>query len=561
MENENISLRVQNIIADAENNYIEYVQGNKEIQPILFNQRAILRRINFYINNRYIGRDDDAIFWNISNHRITHFSKLISPDTKDFMPYGIGEMNMVQSWLLRKKVIKWFDDESFYQILNDLGEGIATYGSIVWKRYKDNGKEKIKEVKLDNLYFDQTIDNIKDADGIVELHRLNKKELLDKQEIWENIDEVIRTNDGKKGYEIWEYYGYDYSKDEPEYVHIIGSGYGDKYIKLWEEVANEDDCPYEDFHLGRYRGRWLRVGVVERLFKLQERVNQLVNQNAQATEIASLLLLKSGSPDMTGNVLEQAINGQIIPDETLQQIGITNTGLNQFIQELQLIEQHADKLCLTPEIIQGEASPSNTTFRGIAVVNAGAVTAFKNYRQNIFEKIADVLMKYIFPSVVKNWNKEDIIEVTEDEIDVEEYDKSLKRLMERETILGGTVITPDVEAGILNKIESDIKGTGRRITIPKNYFNFEWGFKMMPTDETVDKAAKNDTYFNALQMIASNPAFGNLPLFKQYLEDNGVSWWKLTPKQQEEIMSMAQGGVPQDIKQPDKLLAQAQITS
>ncbi|RIU52065.1 hypothetical protein D1619_29390, partial [Klebsiella pneumoniae] len=172
------------IISSCENDQIPMSSGSKDVKPILFNQRATIRRINHYINNRFIERDDDAIFWNISNSRITHFSKLISPDTKDFMPYGIGEMNMVQSLLRRKNVSKWFDDESFYQILNDLGEGIATYGSIVWKRYKDNGKTKIKEVKLDDLYFNQTVENIKDANGIVELHLLNKKELLDKEGIW-----------------------------------------------------------------------------------------------------------------------------------------------------------------------------------------------------------------------------------------------------------------------------------------------------------------------------------------------------------------------------------------
>ena len=157
-------------------------------------------------------------------------------------------------------------------------------------------------------------------------------------------------------------------------------------------------------------------GVVERLFKLQERVNQLVNQNAQVSEIASLLLLKSGSPDMVGNVLEQAINGQIIPDETLEQIGISNTGLNNFLAELQLIENQADKLCFTPDIIQGKASPSNSTFRGIAVENANAVDAFREIKQNLLEKIADILMEYVFPETVKNWNHEDIIGMAEDDL-------------------------------------------------------------------------------------------------------------------------------------------------
>lgn len=556
MTYDNISLRVQDIIANCEDNYIEYVKGSKDIQPLLYNQRAVLRRINYYINNRYLERDDDAIFWNISNHRITHFAKLISPDTKDFYPYGLGELNYVQAWALRKKVSEWFKDNSFYKTLNDLSEGLATYGSVVWKRHKTDGKTRIKEVKLDNIYFDQTVEFIKDADGIVEQHHLNKKELLDKEGIWDNVQEVLDKGD-KKGFDIWEYYGYDYTQENPEYVHIIGYGYGDDFIKLWEEQADKDDCPYEDFHLGRYRGKWLRTGVVERLFKLQERVNQLVNQNAAATEIASLLLLRSGSPDMIGNVLEQAINGQIIPDSTLEQVGLSNIGLNQFIQELQLIEQHADRLCLTPEIIQGEASPSNTTFRGIAVVNAGAVTAFKNYRQDVFERIAWILMEYIFPEAVKDWNKEQLLEMAEDETDIEEYDKNVAKIMKLETLLGGTVVTPDIESQILTEIETNIKQVGRKVSLPKNYFNFKWGFKMMPTDDTVDKSAKNDAYYNSISFVLANPAVTEIPAFRQYCEDNNIAPFKLNAKQQEQIQQMGAGPTPEQ-QQPDKLLSQAQ---
>jgi len=554
MEYPKIGSIVQSLINKCDTDNVAMTDGD---YPVLYNQRQTLRRINHYINNRFLEREG-GLFWNISNSRITHFAKLISPDTKDFMPYGIGELNMVQSWILKKKVSKWFDDESFYQILNDLGGGLATYGSAVWKRYKVNGKTKLREVKLENIYFDQVVENIEDADGIVEIHRLNKKELLDKQGVWddEGIKKVFKkSKDG--AIEVWEYYGYYYDDPEviPEYVHIIGSGYGEDYIKLWEESTDKESCPYEDFHVGRYRGRWMRVGVVERLFPLQERMNQLVNQNAAATEISSLLLLRSENPDMIGNVLEQAINGQIIPDGTLQQIGLSNVGLSQFIQEVQLIEAQADKLCLTPEIVQGEASPANTTFRGIAVANAGAASAFKNDRQNIFEKIADILMVHIFPSVVKGWNKGELIEMTEDDGDVEQYDKAINSQRKIDSLLSGKVITPELEQAILSDTEQNIKGVGRRISVPENFFNFKWGFKIMPTDESVDKSAKNDTYYNALQLISANPALNNIPAFKQYLEDNGISWWKLTPTQMAELQQQAK--IPVDMKKPDQLLAQA----
>ena len=563
MEYKKISDKVRQVIEDSKNSYLQIVEGkgNINVQPILFNQRETLRKINFYINNKYTERDDNAIFWNISNPRITHFAKLISPDTKDFYPYGLGQHNFLQAWALRKKVRQWFDDEQFYKTLNDTAEGESTYGSTVWKKYKEDGKICVKEAKLDNLYFDQAIEWIEDTD-IVELHSLTEHDLWEKNEVWDNVQEVFDRNKKANRFEVWEFTGYwkTDEDDKPIYKHVMGHGYGDEELILWEEELKENECPYLDFHLGRYRGRWLRMGVVERLFDLQERANQLVNQNAAVTEISSLLLLKSENADITGNVLEQAINGQIIGDSTLQQIAIQNAGLGQFIQEMNMINDQADKICLTPQIVQGEASPSNTTFRGIAVVNAGAVTAFKNYRQDLFEKIANFLLEDVFPSLVKKWSREKMIEMAEDDEDVEAYDKAVVEYSKRQALLDGNLITPELEEEIIGNVQENIKKVGRRIELEDDFFNFDWGFKMVATDETVDKSAQNDAYFNALQMTGANPTLADTPLFKQYLENNGISPWKMTPKQKEELQQATMGGGANQMpepRQPDKLLTAA----
>lgn len=553
-----ISKTIQDIITKQEKSYIEIKRNNNQ-KPIKYNQRQIINQINCYINDQFLERED-GLFWNITNHRITHFSKLISPDTKDLYPYGLGELNFWQSWALRKFVKQWFDDESFYKTLNDAAEGLATYGSVVWKKVTDDkGKTTIEESNLLNLYFDQSIEHIEDT-SIVEKHYLSKGQLWEKDGAWDFIQDLIKEE--KDEYEINEFWGFVDRDDNGtlvhEYQHKFVYGMDAEERILWEEHVNEEDCPYIDFHLGRFRGRWMRVGVPERLFKLQARTNELVNQNAQATSIASLLLLRSDNPDSTGNVIEQAENGQIIPDGTLQQIGITNVGLQGFIAEMQMINEQADRLCLTPEIIQGESSPSNTTFRGISVVNAGAVTAFKNAKQDFFEKIAHVLITDIFPYFVKKWKHSDILEMAEDDADIEEYGKALQKQMELEQLLNGIVITDQVKGDILNSIETQLKGTKKSMEVPEDFWNFKFGLKMMPTDESVDKFAKNDAYFNALQMTGANPALTTVPGFKQYLEDNGISPWKLSPKQVQQIQQGGQPNQMPEMKKPDKLLASAQ---
>ena len=170
-------------------------------------------------------------------------------------------------------------------------------------------------------------------------------------------------------------------------------------------------------------------------------------------------------------------------------------------------------------------------------------------------------MEFIFPSVVKKWKHEDFIEMAEDDEDAEEYIKALTRREELKFLLAdvGNVITPDTKAMILKRVEDSIKENGRKVEVLEEFFNFKWGFKMMPTDETVDKSARNDAYFNALQMVMANPAVSEIPLFKQYCEDNGISSWKLTPAQRQEVAQMGQGGqqMPEP-KKPDALLTQAQ---
>jgi len=555
--------KVVAIVQSAQTDYLDMIQQDKEGQvPFLYNQRELVRRINHYINDRYLQRDNEAIFWNIATPRVVHFSKLLQFDTKDFMPIGEGQFNYFQAWALRIKAREWFKDEQFYQTLNDIAQSISTYGGSVWKVSKVKGKKIIEESELGNLYFDQAVKNIEDA-NIVEKHYLSKNELHEKKGTWTNIEDLLEKAEETNN-EIWEYTGFVEDEDgEQVYKHIIGQGYDHDYIELWSEDIMKKDCPYQNFRLGRYNGRFLGIGVVERLFKLQERTNELVNQNAETTKIASLLLFKSANMDMTGNVLEQALNGQIVGDESFQQVGIQNTGLNQFIQELQLISQQADRLCMTPDIIQGEKTPSGTTFRGMAVTNAAAENAFTIFRQNLGEKISYILMTYIFPDVIKKWNKESIVEIAQDDEDVELYYDILANREVKEKMLRGETIDVNSLEEAKNLIAENTKKIKRNLEVGKNFFDFKFGFRLMPTTETGDKAVMNDAMFNALQMIGANPALLDTPLFRQYLENNGIPYWKLTPKQKEALEQAAQpqGGKLPEQKKPDALLAAAKPQS
>ena len=55
----NVSERVSQIIDDCKENYLE-LSSNKDTK-ILYNQREIVTRIDYYLNSRYLDRDDDYL--------------------------------------------------------------------------------------------------------------------------------------------------------------------------------------------------------------------------------------------------------------------------------------------------------------------------------------------------------------------------------------------------------------------------------------------------------------------------------------------------------------------
>ena len=279
--------QVLSIINEFKTQDLEIVKGYK------FNQFNNIVRINLYLNQRFLeNTNEDAIFWDLSSSRITHTQKNIDLDTKDLMPFAIGETNMFQVWILRVKLRKWLRESGMPILLDDLTDGVAAFGSAVWKIVKTKKLPELQEVDLKNLYFNQTAKNLKDV-PVVELHFMTPLEVKRKKG-WENVEELLDkpTDEVTNEFEIWEFHG-ETEEDKPKYVHQIGWGQGEDAIILFEEEIKQDKFPYRDFHIGKYRGRWQRIGIVERLYKLQERANAIVNQNAAATEIASLLLLRA----------------------------------------------------------------------------------------------------------------------------------------------------------------------------------------------------------------------------------------------------------------------------
>ena len=563
-----ISDEVQKVITNYVSRSVEIVDSKYQ-----FNQYDTIRRIYLYVNDEFWNNvPEDTIFWNISTPRIPHFAKNIDLDTKNLAPIGVGSLSMVQSFILKTKFKKWVRDNNLAIQLNDISDSLATFASTV---VKVNRKTKeVEECDLRNLYFNPTVKSIRDA-NIVEKHYLNETELRAKKDVWDNVEKVIDKGidddpkkDSVRNFEIWEYSGEVEVEGDMVYKHIIGSGEGDDEVILFKEELKREDCLYYDFHASKYKGRWLRVGVVERLFKLQAQANSVVNQNAEARTIASLLLLQTSNPDIEGNVLKQAESGDIINDDTLKQVGLDNRAFNVLLGELQQIEMKADKLCMTPDVVTGEKLPSGTTFRGQAQLTNAAKSAFKDAQDRLGAQLEVLLRNEILPQIKKDFRKEEIIEIAGNEEDIEQFDKlifnrKVKRMLERFKA-GELKIDSEEELAkkiseIQRQVTEELEQNGRKVRLEKDWLDIEWDIKFNITNESEDKEQTNNAYFNAIQFMISNPNLINTPIMKQYLENNGISWWRVKPSRVQELQGQQgqqQGGqqAPEP-KQPDKLMS------
>jgi hypothetical protein len=549
---------IQHVLDQTKNDY--------NINGLKHNFRAIIKRIKLYLNDQYVeAPSDDAIFWNLWIPRRVHFAKNYDIDTKDLNPEGVGETNIVQAWILKVMFQKWCRDNDFAITIDDMELTVGDFGSAIWKITDDPdvpSKKNIELVQLDKIHFNPLCKTIRKED-VVEIHELTEAQIREKQDIWNNIDELLRrckkTDDGK--YIIYEYWGNIKNGNKFDYVHRITSGGTEDAVIAWEDTDVErKDSPYYDFHLGEWQGTWLRIGGVQRLFKLQERVNRLVNENADVSAIASLLLLKTQQPELHGeNALRGAVSGLIINDQSLEQVVINNPAIANFLAELQKIEVQADRLCMTPNVMTGEDTPSSIPFRSTVVFTNAAKSAFKMIRTRVAGGVSKIVLDIILPEQARIWNKkEQIVEIAEDEEDIKFYNKSLagliKTQMRIQSILNGTYQEPD-EGMVDEVLEEAIATSGRKFKIPKGYFNFDYGIRINPVGEAYDKKQQNDTMYEVNALTLQNPTWYNTPLAKQYLENNGLKWWKLTPKQQQDLIQTPQGQAPQPKQKQDKLLS------
>ena len=554
---------------------------------VRYDHRKTLRMINAHKRGKFESEttDSDDIFWALGQKKAPVFAAKLDLDSRVFRVEGRGDKNFYQSWATNVRFQKWAKDSKFAKDLDDIGDSCTDFGSAAIKLVNRD----IQEVDLMRLWFDPTIESFFKQTKI-ELHELQEHEVdqmkgwqkkaqawetalfaddietrkedttemvAEKRKFWERvgwfdvaqytnedmvngeyIDEYLRDAEGEiikddNGVALM---NPDLPASQWKFMHAQFSGLGDNEVVVFAEEIDPEKDIYLDIHISKYEDRWMRIGVYERLFPINKMANESVNWNRQNQEIASLLLFKSGKEELIGSkLLSEAESGQVLGDKDLEQIGISNTYVSEFVGTLAVYEKMADELCSLPDFAQLDQK----TFRGLAAQLNVVNSAFKKSRDRIAESISEILIKRVLPAEVRKWNKEKALEIAGFDIDIRIYDSlaiisHLDAFLQDEFAKGNNPSEAEKLAfteNLINQIERE----GRTLNFAKGFFDFKFGLGINPTSESENREQQNDAYNNTITWLLTNPAVVNIPIFREYVEKNNITPFHLSAQEQQAL--------------------------
>jgi hypothetical protein len=174
----------------------------------------------------------------------------------------------------------------------------------------------------------------------------------------------------------------------------------------------------------------------------------------------------------------------------------------------------------------------------MALLSSAQKSAFKQTRSRVATGIVNIVEE-IVPRLVEDWNSGDMVEIAEDQRDMEMYDEAIRRVVKKRVYQKANEknkkVPKDIDERIEEMVDEKVRRKGRKIEVPKGFFNFDYGFAIDPVGEFIDKGQQNDAIINALQLIMQMPEITEIPIFNQLLENNNIPPFKIKKEVKEKI--------------------------
>lgn len=547
----------------------------------------IIKTIAYHSLDKHVSGEREPItgqikpFYNISRYRVNVATRATDFSTKDMRVESDDTEFYARAMILQKRAHQWMKETNFAKTLNTAGWLRAEYGKTVIKRSEVDDEIYIDPVYLHNLVFD-AIDFENGAK--IECHQMTIKQLKDKQDVWDNVDEAIEYLKSKPSNErggrnhnslcdtlaVYEVEAVlpknliDDSADENEYCLQLHYLTGENLeIKLYGAEIKESR--YMDLEWQIVPGSSMGKGVVEDSFQAQAWTNIAKLQEVQMMEYGSKLVMAVNDKNFASNILTEVMNGQILETTGISQVDLTPRTIGQLETLFQSWDEQVEKTTHTFNAVTGEDMPSNTPLGAVQIQNNNAESYFAYRREEAGIFWAQVWQNWIMPHLIQKIKKEGIVtaefsqnELTSilDEAFIRPYVSEMKTV----SILNGEPITPEQEQEALKKAQNQLQkfGNKRTIKFPKDTFDrVAMRVTWITTNEQRNKMATLTNLNNILQTAVQAPQLlegGPLgELFAKIIETAGLG---MSPaqlgigrQQPQQAQGQVQPGKTADVKE------------
>jgi hypothetical protein len=440
-------MKILDIITDEVQ---EYLFGTTEIaEGITFNEYRLKKRIQYFKNRHYpTGKVDDEgqyeLWFDLIHPRVNDEVKNLSFDSKHILIFSRNPIKDFPAvYIANATLADWMEKNGRAEELKESVEDFSADGNILFRK-TSNGYEKWD--MLNTFMTNPTARTVEDTD-IIERFYLSQSELRKKQDIYKNVDEVIRDcgnkffskmelgveeAKSKPMYELYRRTGEMSEKDlfeaqgkeggdENKYVlaRVIVAGLrkgkkNGRYVLFAEELSGTMSDYFKEAHRGPYKGRWFREGLYELLFDQQVRYNDICNQIARGLAWVAKILFRATDAKTLQNVRTALTDGSIINSADIQQIAVRVQGFDQLINDREYILRDADRIANSAEIVQGGDMPSDMPFRLGLLMDVNASKLYSFLRKKFGIAYCACFEEFVLKQHIKELKGEDIIRLSGD---------------------------------------------------------------------------------------------------------------------------------------------------
>jgi hypothetical protein len=540
-----------------------------------FNTYQTIKRIFLYLSNRYengsfyLGRE--KLFFNVVTPPVEVATKMLSVDPKNIKLIPTNAESYFPTYLLEKELRQWLKTSEMGKILNQIADEAPKYGSVFLEKTKDGAR--VCDIR--RIMYDPSVERITDSRFITTIHymhdfdlkkaareggwdmkavdlaieRFGNTQAAQAMEDFSGNLNVMRSSPQVKVYkrygEVPRHWLDGGKSDEmvrslficagPDVLQRNTSGQvvGELGVTLWKGEWR-GDYPFKDFHYTKIKGRLLGMGVVEMLFDVQTRFNELKNQKRLAMELSTLHLFQTKDKSLVRNVLTDLENGDIMfSPNGVEPVANEERNLPAFQQEEESYANQVDKLSFAYEAIRGDNQPGDQTLGEVQIQVASATGVYGFKKKNMRYFLKGFFNDLVMPQLIKDLTPEHIMRFTGTAQELDKLDQAAAELYANEVIIktaiAGGKVNQELQDTARQKAIAEYRknGTNRFLKIKEQFYKdaeFEFDFDIENQDTDPNKLLTGiQTLFTFLQ----NPAVLQDPrlkmLFYQAAEQFGIA--------------------------------------